>query len=230
MKLTYYGHSCFLIETMGQRILLDPFISGNPLVGTEGPKIEVLDIKTDYILITHGHGDHLMDAEVIAKNTGALIISSYEIVTWYEAKGCQGHSMNISGHWQFPFGKLKCVTAAHSSGLPDGTYGGVACGFVLWNEEACAYFAGDTGLTFDMKLIPLTCPPLQFAVLPIGDNYTMNAAEAAIAAEFIECEQVVGCHYDTFSLIKIDRAEAEKTFVGKGKKLFLPRIGESLQF
>jgi L-ascorbate metabolism protein UlaG (beta-lactamase superfamily) len=227
MELTYYGHSCFLLETKGYKLLFDPFISGNPLLGDTAPKIDLASIPADYILLSHGHGDHLLDVEEIVKNTGASFISNYEIITWLEGKGHKGHPMNHGGHWQFPFGTVKYVTAIHSSMLPDGSYGGNPGGFVLWNEEGCIYFAGDTALTLDMQLIPMTCPPLDYAILPIGDNFTMNASDAAIAAEFVRCEKIIGCHYDTFGYIKIDKVAASKAFTDKGKQLKLPTIGEN---
>ena len=226
MKITYYGHSCFGIETMGLHLLLDPFISPNPLAAA----IDINSLKADYILLSHGHGDHVADAEAIAKRTGATIISNYEIVSWFEAKGCKGHPMNHGGKADFPFGTLKYVNAVHTSSLPDGSNGGDPGGFVLWNDEICFYFAGDTGLTLDMQLIPMTCPHLDFAILPIGDNFTMGYEDAVIASDFVQCEHIIGCHYDTFGYIKIDKDAAVKAFADEGKELTLPAIGESLTF
>jgi L-ascorbate metabolism protein UlaG (beta-lactamase superfamily) len=225
MKLTYYGQSAFQVEMNGKQLVFDPFISPNELAS----HLKIDDIKADYVLLSHGHGDHVADAEHIAKNCNATIVSNFEIVSWYEAKGLKGHPMNHGGKWTFDFGTVKYVYATHSSVLPDGTYAGNPGGFVLWNEITCFYFAGDTALTMDMKLIPLTCPKLDFAVLPIGDNFTMGYEDAAIAAEFIQCDTIVGCHYDTFGYIKIDHAAAKKAFEAKGKKLLLPAIGESVE-
>lgn len=235
MKLTFLGHAAFLLETMGQRLLIDPFISPNAKAKEaldQHPELAtVLDpekIKADYLLVTHGHEDHVADAPAIAKRNEATVISSYEIVSWFGGQGIKGYPLNHGGKADFTFGTLKYVNAIHSSVLPDGTYGGNPGGFVLWNEEGCCYIAGDTALTWDMKLIPMTCPKLNFAVLPIGDNFTMGYEDAVLASDFIECEQVVGCHYDTFPYINLDKEAAIKAFQEKGKKLLLPAIGESL--
>ena len=222
MKITYLGHAAFQIETKGINLIFDPFISPNELAS----HVDVDALKADYVLLSHGHGDHVADAERIAKNNGAKVISSFEIVTWYEQKEIQGHPMNLGGKWEFDFGTVKYVNAVHSSVLPDGTYGANPGGFVIWNDEVCFYYAGDTALTLDMKLIPMTCPKLDFAILPIGDNFTMGYEDAAIAAEFIECDTIIGCHFDTFGFVKIDHDSAIKAFADKGKKLILPTIGE----
>lgn len=225
MKITYYGQSCFGIETKGKKLLFDPFISPNELA----KKINVDAIEADYILLTHGHQDHTADAESIAKRTGATIVSNYEIYSWYTQKGIAGHPMNHGGNWQFDFGTVKYVNAVHSSSLPDGTYAGNPGGFVVWNDEGCFYHAGDTALTWDMKLIPMTCPKLDFAILPIGDNFTMGYQDALIASDFIECNRIIGCHYDTFGFITIDHEAAKKAFADKGKDLILLPIGDSMQ-
>ncbi len=223
MQLTYYGHSTFGLEMKGKNILIDPFITPNEKAGA----IDVDTLAADYLLISHGHQDHVADAEAIAKRTGARVVSNFEIVSWFGAKGIDGHPMNHGGKWVFDFGTVKYVNAVHSSVLPDGAYGGNPGGFVIWNDEKCFYFAGDTALTMDMKLIPQTCPKLDFAILPIGDNFTMNYEEAVMAADFIECDRVIGCHFDTFPYIEIDHAAAKKAFSDKGKELTLLSIGES---
>lgn len=223
MKFTYYGHSCFLIEFGGKKLLFDPFISPNP----KAAHIEVNSIEADYILLSHGHVDHVADAESIARRTGAPIISNYEIVSWYKSKGLTGHEMNHGGTWEFDFGTVKYVTAVHSSVLPDGTYGGNPGGFVVFDEDNCFYFAGDTALTFDMELIRLTCPELDVAILPIGSNFTMNYQDAALALDFVDCEKAIGCHYDTFGFIEIDHKAATEHFEADGKELILLPIGES---
>jgi L-ascorbate metabolism protein UlaG (beta-lactamase superfamily) len=224
MKITFLGHSCFEIETAGKTLLFDPFISGNTLAS----HINIDALQPDYILLSHGHGDHVLDAESIARRTGAPIISNYEIVTWYKGKGLNGHEMNHGGSWSFDFGKVKYVNAVHSSVLPDGTYGGNPGGFVIENEEGRFYFAGDTALHMDMKLIPLTCGKLNFAILPIGSNFTMDVSDAVLASQFIECDEVIGCHFDTFGYIKIDHQEALHSFSKAGKRLRLLGIGESI--
>ncbi len=224
MKITFFGQSCFLVETEGKRILFDPFIKDNELAS----HINIEDIRADYVLLTHAHADHVADAEYIARNNDALIVSCYETAVWYGNKGLKFHPMNIGGKWKFDFGNVKYVMATHSSALPDGTYGGQAGGFVIWNDEGSFYHAGDTGLTMDMKLIPLTCPPLDFAILPLGDNFTMSVDDAVLAAGFISCNNIIGCHYDTFGFIKIDHDKANASFASASKKLTLMEISQTL--
>ncbi len=225
MKVIYFGHSCFGVETAGKKLLFDPFISPNPLAA----QIDVDRLDADYLLVSHGHEDHTADAESIAKRTGATVISSFEIYSWFGKKGIAGHPMNTGGKWHFDFGTVKAVNAVHSSVLPDGTYGANPLGYVVWNAEGCFYFAGDTALTMDMKLIPMTCPKLKFAILPVGDNFTMGYEDALIASDFIECDTVIGAHFDTFGFIKIDHSAAKKAFSERGKKLILPSIGEVIK-
>lgn len=223
MNITYYGHSCFGIEVSGKYLLFDPFITPNELA----KGIDVASIKADYILISHGHEDHIADAISIANRTGAKVICAFEIHTWLNNKGIiNTHPMNVGGKWKFDFGNVKCVSAAHSSSLPDGSYGGIAMGFVIESSEGNFYFAGDTALTYDMKLIG-NYRTIDFAFLPIGDNYTMGADNAIIAAEFINCRQIIGMHYDTSELIKIDKNEAIRKFMHAGNDLILFNIGES---
>ena len=136
--------------------------------------------------------------------------------------------MNHGGKWNFDFGTCKYVNAIHTSTFPDGTNGGNSGGFVIWNEEGSFYHAGDTALTMDMKLIPMTCPPLDFAILPIGDNFTMGYEDASIAAEFIEYNQIIGCHYDTFGWIEIDKKKAKDAFEYRNKNLILLEIGKEI--
>jgi L-ascorbate metabolism protein UlaG (beta-lactamase superfamily) len=164
------------------------------------------------------------DAESIAKNSGAKIVSNFEIVSWYGQKGIDGHPMNHGGKWNFDFGTLKMVNAVHSSVLPDGTYGGNPAGFIISNDEGTIYIAGDTALHQDMKLIP-DFFKLDLAILPIGDNFTMGIEEAAMAAQFVKVDKVLGMHYDTFPYIEIDQEEAVKLFLNKGIELVLLDIG-----
>lgn len=224
MKLTYLGHACILVEFGGKKLLFDPFISGNELA----KNVDIDAIEADYILITHGHQDHILDVERIAKNTGAKLISNFEIVTYFGNLGIEGHPMNHGGSWDFDFGKVKYVNAVHSSSFPDGTYAGNPGGFVIWNEANAFYFAGDTALTMDMKLIPLTCPKLDFCILPVGDNFTMGVDEALLASDFVECSKVVACHYDTFGYIVVDKNLVNRAFQAKNKDLIFVDIGEAI--
>lgn len=224
MKLTFYGHSCFSVEIKGKILLFDPFITGNELA----KDIDIKKIKADYILISHGHEDHVLDVEVIAKQTGAKLVSNYEIINWFAAKGIKnGHPMNHGGQWKFDFGTVRYVNAVHTSSMPDGSYGGNPGGFVIESEGGNFYFSGDTALTMDMKLIPMSCI-INFCVYPIGDNFTMGYKDAVIAADFVSCERVVGIHYDTFDYIEIDKEKAKEEFERSGKELILPIIGETI--
>jgi L-ascorbate metabolism protein UlaG (beta-lactamase superfamily) len=225
MNLTYFGHSAFMIETKGFKLLFDPFISQNELAS----KIDISQLMPDYILLSHGHGDHIADAEQIARQSNALLISSYEVINWFLEKKLKGHHLNHGGVVKFDFGMLKYVNAVHSSVMPDGTYGGNPGGFVIWNEEGCFYFSGDTALTLDMQLIPMTCPKLDFAILCIGNNFTMGVDDAVIAADFVQCDKIVGAHYDTFEPIKINKSQAKQAFQKANKTLFLPAIGETIK-
>jgi L-ascorbate metabolism protein UlaG (beta-lactamase superfamily) len=223
MNITYYGHSCFGVEINGKHLLFDPFISPNELA----KKIDITSVKADYILISHGHEDHIADVEVIALRTKAKIICSAEISSWLAKKGIENiHAMNIGGKARLDFGNIKCVVAVHSSGLPDGSYGGNPMGFVVESSEGNFYYAGDTALTYDMKLIG-DYRKIDFAFLPIGDNYTMGVDNAIIASDFIDCDNLIGMHYDTFASIKIDKEEAISKFNRNGKKLTLMEIGET---
>lgn len=225
MKITFYGQNTLALKIGEIHVLVDPFITGNDLAKD---KVNINDLKADYILLTHAHQDHILDAEAVAKNTGAVIVSNFEIANHYEEKGFEVHPMNHGGSWDFEFGKLKYVNAIHTSSFPDGSYGGQPGGFVIEGEHKNIYIAGDTALTMDMKLIPLQTK-LDLAVLPIGDNFTMGVDDAIIASDFIECDKVLGCHYDTFGFIEIDHEEAKRKFYEKGKDLMLLEIGGSIE-
>lgn len=225
MTITYYGHSCFGVEIKGKHLLFDPFISANPLAS----EIYISSIKADYILQSHGHSDHIADTVAIAKQTGATIVGAYEVTEWLKKQGAEKvHPMNIGGKWLFDFGKVKCVNAIHSSAMPDGTYGGSPMGFVVESDEENFYYAGDTALSYDMKLIG-EYRKIDFAFLPIGDNFTMGIDNAIIAADFVNCSEIIGMHYDTFGYIKINHEEAKEKFSRAGKNLTLMKIGESIE-
>ena len=224
MKITNYGHACWLIEVAGKKLLFDPFISPNELASN----INVDNIDTDYILITHGHEDHIADVESIAKRTGAKLVSNFEIINWFAAKGIDnGHPMNIGGKWNFDFGTVTYFTAQHSSVMPDGASGGNPGSFLVETKEGNFYHAGDTGLMMDMQLIPKLMK-LDFALLPIGDNFTMGINEAVIASDFIDCDNIIAMHYDTFGYIVVDKKVAKQTFENKDKKLTFVELGETI--
>lgn len=224
MKITFYGHASLGIEVDGVHILVDPFITGNE----NAKHIDISTLKADYILLTHAHQDHILDVEAIAKNTDAVIVSNFEIVTHFQNKGLEGHPMNHGGSWDFEFGVVKYVNAIHTSSFPDGSYGGQPGGFVIEGEHKNIYIAGDTALTMDMKLIPLRTN-LDLAILPIGDNFTMGIDDAILASDFVQCDKVLGYHFDTFGYIEIDHEVAKRKFFEKDKDLMLLKIGDSLE-
>jgi len=223
MKITFYGHASLGIEVSGKHIVVDPFITGNP----KASHIALDTLKADYILITHAHFDHVKDVEEIAKRTNAVIVSNYEIASYYGNKGLQFHPMNHGGSWRFDFGVVKYVNAIHTSSFADGHYGGQPGGFVIEGEHKNIYIAGDTALTMDMKLIPMRTK-LDLAILPIGSNFTMDVEDAIVASDFVECDKVLGYHYDTFGYIEINHDQAKKKFFDAGKDLMLLEIGESI--
>ena len=224
MKITFYGHASLGIQIKDLNILVDPFITGNE----KASKIDINSLKADYILVTHAHQDHILDVEAIAKRTGAIIVSNFEIVTHYQNKGLEGHPMNHGGSWDFEFGNLKYVNAIHTSSFPDGSYGGQPGGFIIEGEHKTIYIAGDTALTMDMKLIPMQTK-LDLAILPIGDNFTMGISDAILASDFIQCDKILGYHFDTFGYIEINHEEAKRKFFDKDKDLMLLEIGESVE-
>jgi L-ascorbate metabolism protein UlaG (beta-lactamase superfamily) len=224
MKLTYYGQSCFAVETGGKNLLFDPFITPNELA----KHINIEQIKADYILVSHGHQDHVADLIPIAKKNNATVIAAYEVAMWANQQGVENyHPMNTGGKWKFDFGTVKCTSAIHSSVMPDGSYGANPMGFIVTTNEKTFYYSGDTALTMDMQLVPRWGKP-DFAVLPIGDNFTMGYEDAIMAAEMIQCKKIIGVHYDTFGFIKIDHEKVKKAFSEAGLDLYLVPVGGSI--
>lgn len=225
MQFTYYGHSCFAVTIEGKTILFDPFITYNDLA--KGV-VSADTLVADYILLSHGHADHIADCVAVARRTGAKVVCSWEVHEWLNKQGISNtHPMNTGGKWNFGVFTAKCVVAQHSSGLPDGSYGGNPMGFIVTSAAGNFYYSGDTALTLDMQLVPRWAK-LNFAVLPIGDNFTMDAADALECARMIDCNSIIGVHYDTFGFIKIDHEKAKKIFRDAGKTLHLVNIGETV--
>jgi L-ascorbate metabolism protein UlaG (beta-lactamase superfamily) len=221
MKVSYYGHACFAVRIANKTLLFDPFITGNDLAKGIDPK----RIEADYILISHGHSDHVGDAVEIARHTGATIVSNFEIVQWLSKQGLdKSHPLNHGGGHSFDFGRVKFVNAIHSSSLPDGSYGGNPGGFVVTSAEGNFYYSGDTALTLDMQLIGESTR-LRFAALCLGDNFTMDVQDALKAAEFVRCLDVLGLHFDTFPPIKIDHQAAIDKFRAANRRLHLLKPG-----
>ena len=224
MKFTYYGHACFAVEVAGKTLLFDPFITPNPLARD----VDVKEIPADFILVSHGHGDHVADVVAIAKRTGATVIAPFEVGDWFEKKGVNNvQAMNHGGAAATAFGRVKLTAAIHSSSMPDGSYGGNPAGFVIESSDGNFYYSGDTALSLDMKLIAEQTR-LSFAVLPIGDFFTMGIHDAMRAADLLDVSRIVGVHYDTFPPIKLDREAARRTAQSAGKELFLPAISASI--
>ena len=212
VKLTWYSHACFLIEGNNAKLLVDPFLTGNPLAAISQDKVEA-----DYIFVSHGHGDHIGDTVEIAKRTGAVVVSNPEICEWLHQKGVEKtHAMQLGGAYNFPWGKVKMTLAIHSSPMPDGSFGGNPCGFIFYIGNKKIYHACDTGLFYDMVFIGEE--NIDLALLPIGDNFTMGPEDAIKALKLIKPKKVIPIHYDTFDVIKQDpvpwiEAVEQQTFV-----------------
>lgn len=224
-RVTWLGHASFALDIEGHKVLLDPFLKGNPVATADPAKVEA-----QYILVSHGHGDHVGDAVAIAKRTGALVISNHEIANWMSKQGVSNvHGQHIGGGYHYPFGYVKLTIAHHGSALPDGTYGGNPAGFLITSKSGQkAYFACDTGLFYDMKLIGEE--GLDLAALPIGDNYTMGPDDAFRAVKLLEPKVVIPIHYNTFDVIAQDaEAWCKRVNEQTSTKAVLLKPGESYE-
>ena len=220
--VTWYGHATMGLETGGYNLLIDPFFTGNPTASTTADQVEA-----DFILVSHGHGDHVGDAAEIAGRTGALVITNAEIAGWFNKQGVKAHGQHIGGGYNHPFGYLKLTFAIHGSGLPDGSYGGNPAGLLITtNEGEKIYFACDTGLFGDMSLIGEE--GIDLAVLPIGDNYTMGPDDALKAIKFLQPKHAIPVHYNTFDVIAQDPdAWAESVRESTDTQVTVLKPGES---
>lgn len=223
-KLTFLGHSAFLIEGQSHTLIIDPFLNDNPLA-----EIKASDVKADYVLITHGHGDHLGDSIEIAKNNDATVIATYELAVYCERQGVKAHPMHIGGARVFSFGRLKLTIAHHGSSTPDGAYMGEPSGMLITIDGKTFYHAGDTGLFLDMKLIG-EMNQIDIAALPIGDNFTMGIDDAVKAAEFLSANHYLPMHYGTFGLIDVDPHHFVEKLAGNGLKGTVLPVGYSIDF
>ena len=226
MKVTYLGHACFLVEVNQKKLLFDPYISPNVLA----QKIDIGTIRADYILLSHGHYDHVADVEQIYHNHPATLVANLEMVNWYKKRGItQSLSVNPGGKRSLDFGTIKAVYEPHASSMPDGSYAGSAMGFVIQSSDKAFYFAGDTALHQDMKQIGIFYD-LDVAILPIGGTLTMDIEEALYAADYVGVKKIIGMHYDSFPDIEIDHAQVKHMAEERGKMLTLMEIGQTLEF
>ncbi len=221
LMLRYHGHDCWELNDGSHRVLIDPFLSGNPSASVTAESFD----KLDAIIVTHGHGDHVGDAAAIAKRTGALIVSNFEIVNYLGGQGCPGHPMHIGGGHAFPFGHVKLTIAHHGSTGPKGEALGNPAGVVLTMSGKKVYHAGDTGLFLDMQLIGDAWGPLDVALLPIGDNFTMGIDDAVRAASFLKARVNIPMHYNTFDIIKADPEEFARKVRAAGARAVVVKPG-----
>lgn len=222
MKITWQGHSCFIVEAEGQSIIIDPFLNGNPTA-----RIKPSQVKVNAVLVTHGHGDHLGDAVEISKQNNAPVIGTFELVNYCTSKGATGHPMHIGGSFRFPFGRVKLTIAHHGSSADTGPLGN-PCGFVVSMGGKTLYHAGDTGLFSDMALIGDT-NNLDVAMLPIGDNFTMGIEDAVLAVGFLKPKMVIPMHYNTFDMIRQDPEVFKNNLPKKDVRVEVMKPGESIE-
>jgi len=223
-KLTFLSHSAWLIETASHTIAIDPFLEGNPMA-----QVKPQDINADFIVVTHGHGDHLGDSIPMAKASGGTIISNFEIVNYCLEQGAYAHPMHIGGGHDFPFGRVKLVPAWHGSSFPDGGYAGTPAGCLVTVEGKTIYHTGDTGLFLDMQLIG-EMNPVDIFLVNIGDNFTMGIDDAVKAVEMVKPKLAIPMHYKTFDVIDVDPSEFAKKAEAKGFAAKVLGIGESYEF
>ncbi len=223
MKLRYFSHSSFKITTdNGKSVLIDPFLDDNPT-----SPVKSKDVKADFIILTHGHGDHVGDAFKIAKTGDPLFICVNELANYCIGKGFKAHNMHIGGGYNFEFGRVKFTIAHHGSQTPEGDYAGEPSGVILSVDGKNIYHTGDTGLFYDMKLIgELT--PIDYILLPIGDNFTMGIDDALKALEFVKPKVAVPMHYNTFPVIKADPEEFKKKAADLGFNVRVMQFGEEI--
>jgi len=224
MKLKYFSHSAFQLTTKnGKIILIDPFLSGNPT-----SPVKASDIKADYIILTHAHGDHIGDSFEIAKRCNSTFICVNELANYCSSKGFKAHNMHIGGGYNFEFGRVKFTIAHHGSLTPDGHYGGEPAGVIISADGKIVYHTGDTGLFYDMKLIG-EMNKIDYMLLPIGDNYTMGITDAVKAVEFVSPKLAIPIHYNTFPVINADPNEFKRLVDGKGFKARVLNFGEEIE-
>ncbi|CAN5643012.1 metal-dependent hydrolase [soil metagenome] len=222
-KISYHGHSVVQVRTDEHTILIDPFITGNPLCDLIAD-----DVKCDYIILTHAHGDHLGDAIEISKRTGAEIIAMVELADYCHENGVEKvHSLNIGGCFKFPFGSVKLTIAHHSSSTPDGKYAGPPAGIIIHFDDKTIYHAGDTSLFYDMKLIG-EMHKIDYAFMPAGDYFTMGPDDFVKAAEFVNADVSIPIHYNTFPPIQIDVRELKRKVEAVGKKCLVMEAGDEI--
>lgn len=227
MHLTYLSHSCFLVETSTHRLIIDPFLTGNPLAKTKAD-----DVECDFVIVTHGHDDHMADAVSIARRTGATIIANFEVALTCASRGAKNiHPMNPGGAWQAPFGRVKMTIAHHSSSTQTDNgflYLGNPCGVLITADGKTLYHAGDTALFLDMKLIG-ELNNIDVAMVPIGDNFTMGIDDAAIAVDFLKAKMAIPMHYNTFDLIKVDPNAFASKVQSIGAHAKVMGVGEKIE-
>jgi len=224
MKLRYFSHSAFQLTALnGKKILIDPFLTGNPT-----SPVQAKDVSADYIILTHAHGDHIGDSFEIAKRCNSIFICVNELAEYCKSKGFNAHNMHIGGGYNFEFGRVKFTIAHHGSLTPDNHYGGEPAGVIISADGKNIYHTGDTGLFYDMKLIG-EMNSIDYMLLPIGDNFTMGITDAVKAVEFVNPKTAIPMHYNTFPVIAADPNEFKKSVEAKGLKARVLNFGEEIE-